>query len=102
MSRRSMVASAHRCNRRPVDRLLRVIPSFSRVSLHVVALVVVIALAGCSADSDGGGAGSPAAATVNGEQITPAELQQSVPLFEFLASLSQAPCGQPDPASGES
>jgi foldase protein PrsA len=79
-----------------------VIPSFSRVSLHVVAVVVIVALAGCSAESGGGGAGSTAAATVNGEQITPTELQQSVPLFEFLASLSQAPCGQPDPASGES
>ena len=78
------------------------IPSFSRVSLHVVALAFVVALAGCSAESGGGGTGSTAAATVNGEQITRTELQGSVPLFQFLASLSQAPCGQPDPASGES
>lgn len=78
------------------------IPSFSRLSLHVVALALIVALAGCSAESGGGGAGSTAAATVNGEQITRTELQGSVPLFEFLASLSQAPCGQPDPASGES
>jgi foldase protein PrsA len=79
-----------------------VIPSFSRVRLHVVALVVAVAIAGCSTESGGGGAGSSAAATVNGQQITRTELQASLPLFEFLASLSQAPCGQPDPASGES
>jgi len=79
-----------------------VIPSFSRLRPHVVVLVAVVALAGCSAESGGGGAGSTAAATVNGDQITQAELQGSVPLFQFLASLSQAPCGQADPASGES
>lgn len=78
------------------------IPSFSRLPLHVVALAAVVALAGCSAESGGGGAGSTAAATVNGDQITQTELQGSIPLFQFLASLSQAPCGQPDPASGES
>ena len=46
-------------------------------------LRLALALAGCSAESGGGGAGSTAAATVNGEQITPTELQQSVPLFEL-------------------
>ncbi len=78
------------------------IPSFSRLPLHAVVLTAAVVLAGCSAEEGGGGAGSTDAATVNGEQITRTELQQSVPLFEFLASLSQAPCGQPDPASGES
>ena len=60
---------------------------------------VAVALAACASGGAGGG-GSTAAATVNGSEISQAELSDSLPLFRFLASLSQAPCGQPQ--SGES
>jgi foldase protein PrsA len=63
------------------------------------SVFAVIALAAC-ASNGGGGAGSTAAATVNGSEISQTELQDSLPLFRFLSSLSQAPCGQAQ--SGES
>jgi parvulin-like peptidyl-prolyl isomerase len=68
--------------------------------LLLVAVIACVSLAACAAD--GGGAGTTAAATIDGRQISQAQLDQSIPLFKFLAALSQAPCGQQDQASGES
>jgi foldase protein PrsA len=78
-----------------------VFPTSLRSRVLVTLAVAAVAMAGC-AEGGGGGGGSTAAATVNGSQISQAELQSSLPLFKFLASLSQAPCGQQDPQSNES
>jgi foldase protein PrsA len=72
-----------------------------RSGVFVLSTVVAMALGACGT-SNGGGAGSTAAASVNGSEISQTELQNSLPLFKFLASLSQAPCGQQDPQSSES
>jgi foldase protein PrsA len=52
-----------------------------------VLLAVAVAAAGCGATT------RPPAAIVLGSDITDGELHQSIPLFQFLASLRQAPCG---------
>lgn len=67
----------------------------------VSLLVLVLAAAACSSTP------SPSvAATVNGSDITDVELKASIPLFEFLAELQGAVCGQtgatpPAPAGQE-
>jgi parvulin-like peptidyl-prolyl isomerase len=81
-----------------VDRLAVVLPFRSRPRLLALGLLTALALAGCATGP--GGAGSTAAATVDGREISQAELDRAIPLFEFLSSLSQAPCGQP--VAGES
>jgi len=65
----------------------------SRSCLLVLAVLGAFALSACQLGSD-------PAATVGSTEITTARLQADVPLYEFLASLSGAPCGTP--ASGES
>lgn len=62
--------------------------------MFALAVVAAVALAACSSNGDGGGAGSTNAASVDGQAITQAQLTASLPLFKFLATLSQAPCGQ--------
>jgi len=56
--------------------------------LFVVAAAGMLALAACSV-------GRPAAAVVDGERITDAQLQQDVVLFRYLALVSQSTCGHP-------
>ena len=58
----------------------------------LLALVSLLVLVGCS-DADGSGGARPAAATVNGDEITDAEVATNVKLFTFLAGLNGAPCG---------
>lgn len=60
------------------------------------ALVAAVALSACDA------AGTPPAATVEGQTITDAELENNVAVFRFLTRLSQQSCGQPDESIGES
>ena len=50
-------------------------------------LLVVLVAAAC------GNTFRPPAAVVKGADITDAQLRESIPLFRFLASLRQAPCG---------
>ncbi|MBA3690579.1 MAG: peptidylprolyl isomerase [Actinobacteria bacterium] len=56
-----------------------------------LALVTTIVLAGCG--NAGEGALHPAAATVDGQTITDAEVARNVKVFTFLSSLNQQPCG---------
>jgi foldase protein PrsA len=58
-----------------------------------LAALTALALAACSS-------AQPPAAVVNGAKITDATLRANVPLFKFLGSLQNQPCGQAD--SGES
>jgi foldase protein PrsA len=69
-----------------------------RRSLALGAFLVML-LSACGSDS--GGSLTAPAAHVGTEEITQTEVQQNVPLFTFLESLSRQPCGQKDAASGE-
>lgn len=62
------------------------IPLSPRFRLPALALVASLALAAC-------GVARPPAATVDGVRITDDQLQHDVALFQFLSSLSRAPCG---------
>jgi foldase protein PrsA len=53
----------------------------------LVVLVAVLALSAC-------GSSRPAAAVVDGETITDAQLKDQMALFTFLGALQQQPCGQ--------
>ena len=54
----------------------------------VVSLLLVVLFASACGDTF-----RPPAAVVHGADITDAQLRESIPLFRFLASLRQAPCG---------
>jgi parvulin-like peptidyl-prolyl isomerase len=58
-----------------------------RLRILGLALVASLAVSAC------GNTFRPAAANVQGTAITDAQLRTNIPLFEFLASLRQAPCG---------
>ncbi|MBI4260127.1 MAG: peptidylprolyl isomerase [Actinobacteria bacterium] len=73
-------------------------PFRAHARLLAVVLAGVLALAACS--GGGGAAGSPAA-RVNGTAITDADVTGSVPLYRFVAGLSQSPCGVPEAGETE-
>jgi hypothetical protein len=57
----------------------------------VLALLAAFALAACS--NGGGVVAHPAAASVDGQKITDAEVAPNVKIFTFLAGLNNQPCG---------
>ncbi len=61
-----------------------------------LAVVVTLVLTACAS-----GTFRPPAARIGNDRISDAELQRNIPLFRFLSSLSQQPCGQQDTASKE-
>jgi foldase protein PrsA len=63
----------------------------------VLGAAVCVALAACS----GGSSIKPPAAQVGSDRITDTDVQHNIPLFKFITSLSQSPCGTPDTASHE-
>jgi parvulin-like peptidyl-prolyl isomerase len=70
--------------------------SFRLPALSLIALTLV-------ACGSGGGATGGRAATVDGIQISEAEVDHAVSLFRFLTGVNQQPCGTPDtgdPANG--
>jgi foldase protein PrsA len=72
-----------------------VIPRSTRSRLLSIALVAMFVLAGCGENT------RAPAASVGGQDITQAELTAAIPMFEFLSSLSQSPCGQPSEGESE-
>ncbi len=58
-----------------------------RLAATALVALVAVALVACSKVQ------APAA-TVNGHRITDQDLKANIPLFEFLASLQNTPCGQ--------
>jgi foldase protein PrsA len=66
-----------------------------------VALGVFVVLLLSACGGDGGGSLAAPAARVGSDEITQTELQHNIPLFTFLETLTQQPCGQPDTASHE-
>jgi PPIC-type PPIASE domain/SurA N-terminal domain len=74
-----------RSGARPARRIAVVTPRKAVVSL----LLLVFAASAC------GTTFRPPAAVVRGADITDGQLRESIPLFRFLASLRQAPCGNP-------
>ncbi len=57
-----------------------------------LALLSVLVLVSCS-DEGGSGGVRPAAASIDGDEITDAEVATNVKLFTFLSELNGAPCG---------
>jgi hypothetical protein len=74
---------------------IRPVASHSRrFRLFLMVPIAAFALSAC------GDTFHAPAAVVNGSDITDDELRAGIPLYQFLASLEQAPCGQP--IAGES
>lgn len=81
----------------PSSRSFRLPASFPRAlfPLVLIALVLALVASACASPS--------VAASVNGSDISDEELEESVPLFRFLAELQGAVCGQTgaQPPTGE-
>jgi foldase protein PrsA len=76
------------------------VSSPSRLRSFVALALVPLALALGACSGGGGGAGGGPAASVGDVDISHAQLERDIVAFEFLSSLSGAPCGTP--ADGES
>ncbi|HEX6130417.1 MAG TPA: peptidylprolyl isomerase [Actinomycetota bacterium] len=62
---------------------------------------LVVAVAAASLLLGACASGASPAATVDGVEISDADVAASANLFRFLADVAQQSCGQPDPAGGE-